>query len=224
MFITEKIISIVAPHQCLVCEREGAVVCDWCLPDFAAALPDRCYKCKTIAPDSRVCKPCRTKSPLKHVWVRTDYEEPNKQLIHNFKFERQQAAAIPLARMMAEKVPFLSRDTIIAHVPTATSRVRKRGYDHAELLAQALAKELGLPCQTLLLRTTQTRQVRSSREQRLKQMEGAFMALKSGALRSQKVLLVDDIVTTGSTLESAARCLREAGAKTVDAVVFAQRQ
>ncbi|HTE22568.1 MAG TPA: phosphoribosyltransferase family protein [Candidatus Limnocylindria bacterium] len=158
------------------------------------------------------------------MWVRTEYEDGAKQLIHDFKFERKQAAALPIARMMAECLPFLQPDTLITHVPTATHRVRRRGYDHAELLARALAQELGLEHRTLLRRVTQTRQVRSKRAERLSQMRHAFRPVRSEEVQKATILMVDDLTTTGATIESAARCLREAGAKTVDAVVFAQKE
>lgn len=92
---------------------------------------------------------------FKHVWVCTEYQGAAKQLIHDFKFAHKQAAADPLTRLMVDCLPFLSPDTIISHVPTASSRVRKRGYDHAELLAKALAGNLGLSHASLLIRTGQ---------------------------------------------------------------------
>lgn len=160
---------------------------------------------------------------MKHVWVRTQYDGMPKQLIHDFKFERKQAAARPIAQLMAESLPYLPPETIITHIPTAPRRVRMRGYDHAALLAKELAKRLGLSHQTLLRRVTQTRQVGSKRAERIKQMERAFEPV-SNVPQNAKVLLVDDLVTTGATLESAARVLRNAGVKTIDATVFAQKQ
>lgn len=135
---------------------------------------------------------------------------------------RKQAAAIPIVRLMTEALPFLPPDTVVVHVPTATSRVRRRGYDPAELLARALAKEVGLAHDTLLVRVTQTRQVGAKRKERMLQMENAFKS--SGAPSDvTSVLLVDDLTTTGATLEAAAKCLHDAGIKNINAVVFAQK-
>ena len=88
----------------------------------------------------------------------------------------------------------------------------------------SLARELGLRHETLLGRVTQTRQVRSKRVERLAQMQSAFRVVHPEKVQKSVVLLVDDLVTTGATIESAAKCLREAGAKLVDATVFAQKQ
>lgn len=200
------------------------MVCAWCLPDLAAPMPARCYRCKIQASESRVCDPCRRGNRLQHVWVRASYEDDVKRLIHGFKFERKQAACEPIVRLMTEALPYFPSDTLVVHVPTATSRARQRGYDHAELIAKALAAELGLEHAPLLRRIGQARQVGSKRAERLEQLERAFRPAKSGPIEQARILLVDDLVTTGGTLQSAARALYRAGAKTVDAVVFAQKE
>lgn len=224
MFIAERLISIIAPHYCIVCGAEGEVVCAWCLPDLAPPLPERCYVCKTATKDSAVCRKCRRTRRLKHVWVRTSYEAQAKQLIHDFKFARKQSAAAPIARLMAGSLPYLGPETIVVHVPTATSRVRRRGYDHAGLLAKQLAHDLRLRHKTLLARTSQTRQVGAKRAERMEQMKEAFRLSGEERLDRVSILLVDDLVTTGATLEAAATCLRSAGAKVINAAVFAQKQ
>jgi ComF family protein len=147
-----------------------------------------------------------------------------KDFIHRFKFERAQAAAKPIATMMAGTLPYFDRSTIVTHIPTATSRRRQRGYDHAALLARALAQRLGLRHMTLLARLGQTRQVGATRGERLKQLHSAFRPLRTSVLPGSRILVVDDIVTTGATLEAAAHVLRENGAKTVSAAVFAQKR
>lgn len=223
MSVIGKLLGIVAPHHCMICGDEGAVVCAWCLPDFAAPLPDRCYLCKVATSESRVCEKCRRRSVLRHVWVRALYDGPAKQLVHDFKFERKQAAAGPISSMMKEALPYIDAEVIVTHIPTATSRVRKRGYDHAELIARALAGQLGLQHETLLYRITQTRQVGSRRTERIKQMEQAFVCKDAQKVAKRQILLVDDLTTTGATLEAAARCLKTQGARAVSAAVFAQK-
>jgi competence protein ComFC len=222
MFL-EKIIAIIAPHDCLFCGREGAVVCNWCLPDCVAPLPERCYGCRTLSAGSRVCAACRHRSPLRNVWVRTQYNDSAKHLLYKLKFERASAAAGPLATLMSEALPYLESSVLVTSVPTASSRVRQRGYDHAKLLGEDLAATRGLSYGVLLARIGQTRQVGANRNQRKQQLSDAFRPI-STRCKGRDVLLVDDVVTTGTTLEEAARCLRRAGARSVRAVVFAQKQ
>jgi competence protein ComFC len=171
-----------------------------------------------------VCTSCRKQTALKYVWVANEYDGLPKQLVYQLKFQNAKAAVAPMVRMMDETLPFLPADTIIVHVPTATARYRQRGYDQAELLAKQLAKQRGLPHATLLARIGQSRQVGATRSERLKQLQGNYRPVKPYLIAGAHILLVDDILTTGSTLEAVARTLNEAGAKRVDAITFAQKQ
>lgn len=222
MFVTEKLISFIAPHFCIGCGYEGRIVCEWCLPDIAPPIPEICYRCQKQSDDYAVCASCRRQSRLKHVWVKTDYDETAKRLVHDFKFTRKQSAAVPIAKLMEGVLPFLPENTIVTHVPTASSRVRIRGYDQAKLLAKEIADIRGLEHITLLRRYGNSRQVGAKRKERTVQLKDAFNAA-SGPPGNRPILLVDDLVTTGSTLEAAASTLKSAGCKTVNAVVFARK-
>ena len=120
--------------------------------------------------------------------------------------------AIPLPLLFAE-------DTVLVPVPTTPGRVRQRGYDQAELLALELGKRTGLQVRQMLTRTTSVHQVGASGALRRKQLTGAFKANNS---IKQKIILIDDVLTTGTTLEEAARTLKEAGCRSIDAIVIAQ--
>ncbi len=145
------------------------------------------------------------------------YEGVAKDLIHVLKFERSRASADVVANLLAETLPVLG-DIVITHVPTATSRIRTRGYDQAALIARRLAIQLGVEYAPLLSRLGQQRQVGKNRSERRSQMQELFIATKKPA---KHVLLVDDVITTGATLEACARILKDAGAKRVSAAVFA---
>lgn len=166
---------------------------------------------------------CRRHAALKHVWVRTEYTDVSSKLVLAYKFERARAAYQPLARVMVEALPFLPSDTVIMSVPTTTSRVRERGYDHAHLIARDIATRTGLLRVRPVIRMGQVHQFGASGAQRRKQLENAFVVMKPQAIVGKKVLLVDDVVTTGATLETLAKTLKRAGATQIDAVVFAQK-
>jgi competence protein ComFC len=224
MMLLEKLINIVAPHSCLGCGAEGQLICDWCHTDVCPTLPERCFGCHKLSIDSKVCDACRRKSPLKHVWVRTEYDGIAKGLVHKLKFERSSAAALPIAQLMAEDMPYLPPETIITHIPTATRRYRQRGYDQAELIARRIARIKQVHYVPLLRRHGQSRQVGAKRTQRLIQLEGAFRPRNNHSIADKHIIVVDDIVTTGATLKIVAKILRANGAKRVDAAVFAQKQ
>lgn len=221
MFITERVISLVAPHNCVSCGAEGSLLCGWCLPDALTPLPSRCYKCGKATKDHAVCPAHKRLSPLRHVWVASEYEGIAKTLVSKLKFERASTAAATIAELLDDTMLLLERDTVIVHVPTATTRVRQRGYDQAGLIAQAFAKRRKIVHRTLLARVGQTRQVGAKREQRLLQATTSYLAVNNAALKGARIILMDDIVTTGASLEAAAKVLKQAGAKRVDAMVFA---
>lgn len=224
MKFIERAFRVIAPHNCVVCNREGSLLCAWCAIDACPPLPDRCYKCNQLSPLSRVCQRCRAKTSLQHVCIRAEYGGVAKQLIHALKFERARAAAAEIAALMSEALPYLDEDVQIVHVPTATSRARLRGYDQAKLIARELAGLLSRLHLTLLAREGQLRQVGSKGDERRKQLAGRFRPVQAHMLKGAHILLVDDVLTTGATLEEAAKVLKKAGAKTVDALVFARVQ
>lgn len=222
MPLLDTLISLVAPSQCLACGNEGPLLCLRCATYGLPWLPSQCFKCKKPSTGSAVCLVCAAQCPLRYVWARTTYQGAAKQLIHDYKFTRAQFAAPTIAAFMAEALPRLPRNTCLVPIPTATSRYRARGYDHAYLLAKALASQTGLSFCPILTRLGQTRQVGASKTERHTQLQAAFRITK-GHTRTPPMLLVDDVVTTGASLEAAARALQTAGSKAIDAIAFAHK-
>lgn len=144
-----------------------------------------------------------------------------EKLLHGLKFDRQYAAAHTIAQTMAQKLA-VDDSLLLVPIPTATSRVRQRGYDQSVEITKALARLSGVPCAKLLRRYGQQRQTGSTRAQRLKQLAGAFEVRTKQLPKDKHILLVDDVMTTGATLEAAARTLRAAGVKIISAITFAR--
>lgn len=223
MHILDWLFGLAAPHECVGCGREGSLLCPWCQELLDTEFPSRCYRCHALTVDSATCRACRRQSRLKHVWITASYDGVAKQLTHKLKFERARSAASIVADAMADSLPFLP-GYIACPLPTASVRRRQRGYDQAELIARHLARQKQLSFAPLLLRVGQTRQVGATREQRQKQAKDTFRVRRPALVAGQRILLIDDITTTGASLEEAARTLKIAGAKSVDAAVFAQKQ
>ena len=223
MPLLDNILSVIAPHNCLVCYQEGKLVCRLCAFDAFPQLPSRCYRCKALTNDYAVCDRCRTNTSLKHVWINTSYANTAKDLLHFFKFERARSASSIIVESLDEFLPYFAEQILVVPVPTATERVRQRGYDQAALLAKGLAARRNLTYLPALTRLTHTRQVGASRKQRFEQLESAFSITRPNAIKDREILLVDDVITTGATLETLAKLLKKAGAKKVMAATFAQK-
>ena len=145
------------------------------------------------------------------------YEGVGRELVARLKYRNRRSSLPWLGRQMAG----LAGDgaDVVTWVPTTTHRRRDRGFDHARLLARSVARSLGLPCRCLLRRLPGPPQTGRSRRQRL---AGPAVVLRAGVRVPARVLLVDDVATTGATLGAAARRLRDGGAEEVRAVVAAR--
>lgn len=203
----------------------------WCL-----FLPARCLCCgRAVRPERLFCPGCvpaLPKEPLSRefplpgggslaVAACFPYEKGFRRTLHRLKFQEERALARPLGLLMAEAASSLGEELDgVTWVPMSPQKLRRRGYNQSELLAKAVAKELGLPAWNLLeqVRETDT-QHNLTRAQRADNVRGAYRT-KSAAL-GKRLLLVDDIVTTGATLRACAQGLYGAGAQKVCAVCAA---
>lgn len=217
----ELLVSILAPHTCLACGKEGSILCLGCARTQLKVLPPLCYRCGAASPGYMPCPACLPASPLGHVWPAASYEGTAKDLVASLKFDRAKASAAFIAGHMHAVLPSLVPETVVVPVPTANKRVRKRGYDQAGLIARSFAKKRKLACKDALRRAGSTRQVGASREDRFKQLKNSYTVCSPKKLAGKHILLIDDVLTTGATLESAAKTLRAAGVRSVDAAVFA---
>lgn len=204
MSIIDKIIGAVVPHDCLGCGVEGGLLC----PDCIAKLPG-------VAPRSA------PDTDLRIIQAVTPYKGLAKDLLWKLKSGGAQAAATVMARQMLTLLT-PDKNLLVVPVPTATSRVRQRGYDQAKLLARELAKQARLPYADCLARMGQSHQVGANREQRRQQLGEAFWVRHRRLVWRARILLIDDVTTTGATLETAARALKAAGAADIQAIVFAR--
>lgn len=218
--IIDALLAKIAPYECLGCNIEGRLLCHDCSQSLQQ-LPARCYRCQRLSKNYRVCTTCQKHSSLYSVIPCTIYAGIAKELVWRLKFSGAQSAAREIAQLMSGALSDLRGVTIVP-VPTASSRARRRAYDQAVLLARAIAhlsRSTYAPC---LRRLGQAAQVGANREQRNKQLREAFRVTNANSIQGTHILLIDDVLTTGATLEAAAKILKAAGASRVSALVFAQ--
>jgi ComF family protein len=227
MSIWETAIGIIAPPECVGCGAEDSALCADCSSKLITEFGERCFRCSSLSPNCRTCASCRHTGAPAHVYVVTDYDDAARDLLRLYKFGHQRAAAAPIAKTMASI--FLKyrgerhQHHLVVPVPTATVRIRQRGFGHSELLAKKIARELKMDRACTLRRYGQVRQLGARREDRLRQLKGSFEVKQPRLVQGRYVLLIDDVVTTGGTLIATAETLRAAGARQVDALLFAKR-
>ena len=174
-------------------------------------------------PGTALCNRCRfslASAPSQvtetGVMAALPFEGVARQVVHGLKYRNRRQVARQLARLMVRRVR-LGRVDVVTWAPTSGARARSRGYDQAELLARAVAAELGVPCRRMLYRSHGASQTGHTRAQRL---QGPSFRARIG--RSQlRVLLVDDVVTTGATLTAARNALLLAGVGVVHSLAAA---
>jgi len=155
-------------------------------------------------------------------WCVGERKDALQRLIGLYKFERVRSAYLVLGDLLVAVLPDLPDDVVVVPVPTVPSHIRQRGYDHTLLLARRLARSKHLKLSKVLIRATDTMQRHTGASQRRSQAERAFIAGQT-LDKNTTYLLVDDVVTTGATVNYAAKVLKNAGAGDVWVVAIARQ-
>lgn len=232
--------AVFFPAPCRLCgelllRSTPLPLCDTCLESFRA-LPDKvCDVCGAPleAPPSAgaerlLCAVCRGDFfSFDRARSYAAYEGLLVKAVVLLKFE----PLAPLGKWFADRLAELVQRQgespaadVVVPVPLHRDRLRERGYNQAELIARPLARRLRLPCRSVLLVRTRPRpdKLHLTVEERWSSVYGAFAARPGSQVDNQRVLLVDDVMTTGATLDACARALREAGAKSVVSLTVAR--
>ena len=225
------------PRVCFSCEtdlpsQETAPLCASCYSQLQVPGPLICQRCGVVLPSGGAhCFACRGSKAQKYKCkiIRSSFvfNTSSRALVHALKYKGADYVASYMGHLMAQRysrLPELAEAEIVIPVPLYPSRARKRGYNQSELLARAFAQEMQLPCSVASLirvRDTQS-QTKLGRKGRLENMTGAFACTQPQEVHNKTVLLIDDVATTGATLEGCALALRQAGARRVIAYTFAR--
>ncbi len=221
------LLDLVFPPRCASCGRWGGFICSDCEASLRPAQQPRCDCCWQPQRESGRCEPCASlPSALDGVRAAFIYEGTARSLVHALKYRSITAAATRMAGHLVEAAKQHNVDAnIVVPVPLSGVRRRLRGYNQADLLGRPLAFELGIPFEPRALRRRRhsAPQARTAdAEARRSNVAEAFECSTSRRVAGQRVLLVDDVTTTGATLAECAAALKGAGARAVWGLAFAR--
>lgn len=224
----EKIIKLtldsIFPFFCLKCEKEGNIVCEDCLKDFRFNGVFFCPVCCKINDNGQCCVSCENKSFLFKTMSLDFYKEDQltgqliRLLKYNYTFLAGEVINQKMKNFFKKRTGLLWNIDLIEPIPLHPRRFAERGFNQSELFANQLGKILDSLVSNILFRTKYTKQqVGLLREERQKNVFSAFAKNKKNTfnLKNKSILLVDDVYTTGSTMQECAKILLELGAKSV---------
>jgi ComF family protein len=216
-------LDLLYPPRCALCRRHGDFLCDDCRDGLPRADGDRCPKC-WLPWDRHFCASCADEPLAFTLRAPYRYEGDVRTLVHAFKFGNFSALAPSLALPMVLAIDTVPGPDVIVPVPLSGSHERQRGYNQALLLARGLGPYSTVPVVSALRRVAQGKAQSLTTDARLRRanVRTAFAVAKPDEIADRHVLLVDDVATTGATLDSCARTLLAAGASKVSAVTFAR--
>lgn len=217
-------IGLLFPARCALCSASGTMLCDPCIAALPATEGRRCQRCWTPSADHTLCEYCSSDPDITYASIRAPFvlEEGARTLVHKLKYAGVSSLGEPMGVLIAEKIE-ISGDLVVP-IPLHRGRRRSRGYNQAELLSREIALSIGLPFDAAAarrIRATKPLAGNMNREERRAMVAGAFSAVRE-RVEGRRILLVDDVVTTGATLDSCSRALLDAGAASVRCVTFAR--
>ena len=231
--ILEFALDILFPKFCLNCGTEGSYLCPDCFSLIEILDRQYCPFCfpPKLVFDGKTCFSCKQIKKLSGLYCAASYENfIVKKLIHQFKYEPYvRELAKPLSSLIIthlqhlNKIDILRSSFLLVPVPLHKKKLKQRGFNPPEEIAKEIAKILKIPIVNALVKIKQTpAQMELKKEKREKNVLGAFRCSKPDLIRDARILLLDDVFTTGATLEECARVLKDAGAKEVWGMVVAR--
>lgn len=217
-----RALDIALPATCVGCGDEGPPLCPACEP----ALDARLDQPAGVA----IGLPGEVPDPLLQLDWCAPFRGTVRHALHVIKYQGERRLAEPLGRAVARRWSRVGIGAdVVTHVPVHAARARQRGYDQAELIARVAARQLGLPFAPVLTRARETAaQFDLDRGDRAANVDGAFEVATDRRptidVRGRWVLLIDDVITTGSTMAASADALEAAGALAVSAVAVARER
>ena len=229
------LLDFVFPINCLNCNRPGYYLCPECADKIERCLNNKCPFCGILSPRGKTCLRCREKKYLDQLLAFAYFTNPLiEQVIYHLKYRSVYLVARDLGQVMAQAVGMENlfenkKDSLLVPVPMFSGKQKVRGFNQAELLAETLSLATKIPIAKNLLkknRNTRPQMQIENEKKRRKNIFGAFLVSLDYNLEKaleKRIILIDDVATTGATLNACAYTLKEAGFREVIGLVVARQ-
>jgi ComF family protein len=219
-------LNLLFPQFCVGCRKEGNLICDSCRASMLSIEFPVCPRCGKPQPDGAFCRSCvNWQASIEGIRAPFQFEGVVREAVHQFKYRNLRTLALPLANLMSEYlIEHPVPGEVIVPVPLHHQRLRERGYNQSALLARELGKIVNLPVNEEVLiriKATTPQAKTASVEERRSNVIGAF-ACRGNSLTGKSVLLIDDVSTSGATLNACALALKTTGAISVWGLTLAR--
>lgn len=209
--LLQKLLKFIFPPFCVCCKKSGSALCE------------KCYQLIhfNLQPSISTKNNCQF---LDQTFVLSAYQPPVSQLIKALKYQRVRVVSDTLVELLYLHLAFPSFD-LITSAPISRKRVNERGFNQAQLISEKLGLMLNKPTEQLLIKIKDTKkQAQSNYQQRLSNLNDCFQVDQKfkNLVENSAILIVDDVISTGSTLNECAKTLKMTGAKKVIGVALAQ--
>jgi ComF family protein len=217
--------ELLFPARCIGCGIRGIALCQACRTELPYLPGGLCTRCVSRRGPRGACRGCRRLSPeLNTLRAAFAYEGAARAAVLTLKFKSGRYLAPLMGELLREQIAQqpLQADVVVP-VPLAPRRLRQRGFNQALLLAEQVTTSVrGVMLADALSRSERPAQQTLAAAERLLNLEGAVTCQRAAEIRDRRVLLVDDVVTTGATVSACAEALAVAGARRITALTFAR--
>ena len=224
----DNIINIIFPKKCISCGKKGGYLCDDCLSlletnPYYYCLCDKPQKLST----SGKCSLCENKHLDGLLSASSLDQRLVKEMIHKIKYGYIKELSLPCALLILTHLQIVGKDISqysLIPIPLSGTKKRRRGFNQSEEIARAIVEATSLPLiSEVLIKTKNSRaQVDLGRKERIENIKNCFAVKNKEKIEGKKILLLDDVYTTGSTMNECAKVLKESGAKEVIGLTVAR--
>lgn len=210
--------DILFPKKCINCGREGQYLCEDCL-SLIEINPFNYCLCEKLEKRNK-CKNCQDRSLDKILSATSFKNKIVKEAIHKFKYGYIEELSVPLSLLILNHLQAIDcqidKNFVIVPVPIHIKKKRRRGFNQSEEIAKIISSSTTIPLSTTLIKTKETKpQMELSRAERIENIKDCFRIKDKNEIKNKTILLIDDVYTTGTTMDQCAKTLKENGAREV---------